>query len=572
MAVQTKSSGARQRATRRISLENFTLKDIPDIPTETVLECLKDDEYGDGALFAELFVGRCVYDHTDKVWYTWQGHYWKVDDVELMRHLVSGALASTYLKAEAEVNIWLAKLEASKGDKEAIAKRIEIYKARIKSLHARAYALKSVTRMRNVLTFASSFLATTAEKWDTLKWVLPTADGVIELRTGTLRPGKPEDYIRTIIPTRWKGLDAACPRFDRFLQEIFSYKSVNGNIAPMTEPERDTLISFLHRALGYAVTGLSVEHIFLTLLGDEGRNGKDTLMTVIRKVLGNMAGEISNDVLIAGGKFATPGAAKPHLVSLQGKRLAWASETAKGDRFDVGQVKFLTGGGNIPARQLYGKEYTFEPSHLLILLTNNKPHADAKDKAFWERVCPIEFAARYIDNPDPTKPYEQKPDKTLGNALEAEASGILAWFVRGCLAWQQVGLNIPPSVLKARAKYREEEDTLGLFISECCVVHAGCKVKSQVLYTNYVNWADANNIKPMSGTLFGVEISKAYRRKKGSDANYYEGIGLQAEYPTLAVEQAMREQEAETQDSSNGHHQEAVPVSVSSPDDDTMII
>lgn len=539
--LQKKSqSSPHPRAPRRVDLANFTLKDIPDIPTDTVIECLKDEEYGDAALFAELFTGRCIFDHTDKAWYTYQGHYWKVDDTEIVKHLVSGALASTYMKASAGVNLWLDKIEDTPENKD----KIKYLKELIKSLLARAHSLKMASRMRNVLSYAASFLAITSDKWDTLKWVLGTESGVIDLRTGTLRAGKPEDYIRTIIPTFWRGLEAECPRFERFLQEIFSDR---------TEQERDELISFLHRALGYGIAGLASIHMFLMLYGDEGRNGKTLLMTVIKKVLGSAVGAVSNDVLIDGSKFSTPGAAKPHLVSLQGKRLAWASETSKGERFAIGQVKFLTGGDEIPARQLYGKEYTFDPSHLLILLTNNKPHADAKDKAFWERICPVTFNVRFVESPDPTKSYERKADDKLVSALEVEASGILAWLVRGCLQWQRVGMNTPASVLKARARYREEEDTLGLFIHDICVQNARCSVKPQVLYAQYCDWSEANNLKPMSGTAFGVEMSKAYKKVHTREGNFYQGIGLQSVYPELVDMQDESEPEPEPSASTNGH-------------------
>lgn len=513
------------RAPRRVSLENFTLKDIPDIPTETVIESLHEDEYGDGGLFAELFIGRCVFDHTDSKWYTWQGHYWKDDSVQLVRHLVSGVLASTYMKAAAEVNLWLAHLEqtSSADDDTEHTAKIKQHKDTIRALYARSHALKMSNRMKNVLGYAASFLAITSDKWDTHKWLLGTLDGVIELGTGTMRDGKPEDYIRTVIPATWQGLEAQCPRFERFLEEIFEDR---------TEQERDELIRFLHRAFGYGLTGLCTVHIFLMLFGDEGRNGKDTLMKVILKVLGDTVGAVSNDVMISGGKFVTPGAAKPHLVSLQGKRIAWASETDRGARFDIGQVKFLTGGGTIPTRQLYGKDYTFEPSHLLVLLTNNKPHADAKDKAFWERICPITFNVRFVENPSGR--YEHKADDKLGDVLEAEASGILAWLVRGCMAWQAIGLNVPAGVLAERAKYRDEEDTLGLFLTEHCLASVECRVKPQVLYNKYVEWANLNNIKPMSGTIFGTEIGKMYKKVHTMEGNFYQGIGLRDDYPQLA--------------------------------------
>ena len=224
-----------------------------------------------------------------------------------------------------------------------------------------------------------------------------------------------QEYLRTVIPTTWRGLEEGAPRFEQFLQEIF---------ADRPQHEREELIAFLQRALGYGITGQTSEDVFLMFYGEEGRNGKDTLMTVLQRVLGQVVGAVSNDVIIASGKFSTPGSAKPHLCALQGKRMAWASETDRGARFDVGQVKFLTGGGAIPARQLYGRDYTFEPSHLLILLTNHKPHADARDAAFWDRLCPIIFNLRFVDAP--TLPSERTRDTRLSRTLEAEASGILA--------------------------------------------------------------------------------------------------------------------------------------------------
>ena len=127
-------------------------------------------------------------------------------------------------------------------------------------------------------------------------------------------------------------------------------------------------------------------------------------------------------------------------------------------------------------RQLYGKEYAFEPSHLLLLLTNNKPHADAHDKAFWERFCPITFHLRFVDHP--TSSLQRKRDRDLGTALQFEASGILAWLVRGCLDWQQDGLEIPSGVLHERAEYREEEDTLHHFITDCCLLAPEARVKA----------------------------------------------------------------------------------------------
>lgn len=506
---------------------------IPEADLEFVLDCYRKDEWGDALLFAHLFEGQCVYDHMEKVWYLWQGHYWKRDEIGRVRQLVSGPLASVYLKAAADLNARLDEQETGDivrmeegEDQEQDEKRL--LKKLIKGVTGRAFALRGLSRNNHVLAFACTDqrLALTSDRWDTDPWLLGTSDGVLDLRTGLLRDGIPDDYIRTIIPTTWQGIQAQAPRFERFLQEIFGDRE---------DEERAALITFLHRALGYGITGNVTEHIFLLLYGEEGRNGKDTLMSVLHYVLGNTVGAVSNDVILSSGRRGTPGAAKPHLCSLQGKRIAWSSETDKGARFDIGQVKFLTGGGTIPARQLYGKEYAFEPSHLLLLLTNNKPHADANDKAFWERLCPITFRLRFVDHPAGS--FERKRDRELGTILQSEAGGILAWLLRGCMDWQQYGLEIPSGVLHERAVYREEEDTLHHFIADCCVLAPEVLVKSAQLFDRYKQWAEDNNItRKMSGTAFGLEMKRTYKQQRNNQGTYYIGIGLLDNSPTRALQ------------------------------------
>lgn len=502
------------------TVEDTTLGTLLQPDRDFVLECLHDEEEGDARLYAFLFGGKCLYDHTEGMWYEWRGNFWERDECKHALLLASGPLASTYLKISAQLSEEAAHAEKRldpdllKGN-DAQADHYHWLKSMTGKLIERAKALKKLRRAQAVLTYAQAYLRITSREWDTNPWLLGTREGVLDLKSGTLRPGQPEEHIRTIIPTAWHGIDAPAPRFEQYLREIF---------ADRQDSERDELIAFLQRALGYGITGNVGEHIFLMLYGEEGRNGKDTLMTRMQRVLGNTVGAVSNDVIIASGKFTTPGSAKPHLCALQGKRIAWASETSKGARFDVGQVKFLTGGGDIPARQLYGRDYTFVPSHLLILLTNHKPHADAQDAAFWDRLCPIIFTMRFVDHP--AAPNERQKDRTLHNALDAESSGILAWLVRGCLAWQRTGLNIPLSVLMARREYREEEDTLKQFLDACCLLHEHASVKASRLYERYKEWATENTLKAMNGNAFGLEMKKLFEQKRRTEGNVYLGIGL----------------------------------------------
>ena len=142
-------------------------------------------------------------------------------------------------------------------------------------------------------------------------------------------------------------------------------------------------------------------------------------------------------------------------------------------------------------------------------------HADAKDKAFWERVCPVTFRLRFVDSP--LAPQERKRERGLAEELEVEASGILAWLVRGCLQWQRQGLRIPQSVLNERGLYREEEDTLQHFIADCCLLAPGAQVQSGRLYERYKQWAEDNNIgKKLTGTAFGLEMKRMFQQQRNN--------------------------------------------------------
>ncbi len=513
--------GPARRGTKRKG-PNLSPKELD---TRRVLAYLGENEYGDARFFAAAFANQVCYDSTCKEWYVWAGHFWQKDTTGQIRQLVSGDLASLYLHAAADLNSAHAEadlkmrtlLESGARESDAEIRQLkESYSAigqEIKALRDRAWSLRSAKRCKNVMEYIQVAMGITSDQWDTNQWALATPSGVLDLHSGTIRPGQPTDFIRTVCPTPWTGLHTPCPRFERFLQEIFEDK-----------PDRDELIAYLQRLFGYGITGMTTDHVFPILYGEDGRNGKDTLLGTLEAVLGPLVGAVSNDVFLTPERFRGGGAATPHLCDLQGKRLVWGSETKQGDKLNIAQIKLLTGGGAISARPLYGKQYSFTPTHKLVLMTNYKPHADARDKAFWARACLITFGMRFVE--EPKAENERRADPTLKAELLAERSGILAWLVRGCLQWQEMGLQIPSSVRLETSKYREEEDRLALFIEERCLVAPHASVGADALYSAYKDWCKQNNLSALTGTAFGRDMGKRFEKTRGKQGNIYQGIGL----------------------------------------------
>lgn len=131
----------------------------------------------------------------------------------------------------------------------------------------------------------------------------------------------------------------------------------------------------------------------------------------------------------------------------------------------------------------------------------------------------------FVDR-EPEAANERRQDKHLKRKLREEASGILAWLVRGCLEYQAQGLNPPPRVKQATAEYRRDEDILADFIDECCVTGEDMSANAKDLYEAFRKWFEENVGKRVwSQIAFGRAMSKKFERRKSGTYWYY-GVGL----------------------------------------------
>jgi putative DNA primase/helicase len=202
---------------------------------------------------------------------------------------------------------------------------------------------------------------------------------------------------------------------------------------------------------------------------------------------------------------------------LFGKRLVACVETSEGKRLAETLVKDLTGGDKQRARRMREDFWQFDPTHKIILATNHKPEIRGTDHAIWRRIRLVPFNVTVPEN-------EQDP--ALPDKLRAELPGILAWCVRGCLDWQEHRLGTPEEVKDATAAFRQQQDVLGMFIDERCIVNADAKVKSGDLYAAYKAWCLATGEHAVNQTRFGEAISERGFGKMRSGGHWRGGIGL----------------------------------------------
>jgi len=162
-------------------------------------------------------------------------------------------------------------------------------------------------------------------------------------------------------------------------------------------------------------------------------------------------------------------------------------------------VKQITGGDRVKVRRLYADPFEILPAFKIFLSTNHRPHIRGSDKAIWRRLRLIPFTVVIPDD---------EQDHRLLETLATETPGILAWAVRGCLVWQERGLEMPEEVRDATAAYRRDEDLLADFLAERCIVDPMASVAAADLRAAYVDWAEKVGEKPLSQKSLGGHLKE----------------------------------------------------------------
>ncbi len=477
-----------------------------------------EGQAGCRTLFIDVNQARLCFDHAAGNWYEFQGHAWAQENLQKVI-AECDTIKRIFERADAELGGRIIDLGQEIKNAEGPAERSTI-EAKVKQAEKQQKVVRGIIKNLNTLAFrkqvvefataGENSLGITGDEWDRLPWHLACKNGVLDLKTGNLRDGKPGDYLKSVCPTAYDPA-AQCPQFKHALRDIFGGS--------------DELIGFFRRVCGLSLVGVNLEHKLFILWGI-GRNGKDTLLKAVKFCLGDdLAGEIRSEMLLDQGRMRSSSGPSADIMRLRGLRLTWASETNEGRRMDAGQVKLLTGGGDLVGRPPYARrEVSFPQSFTLCLLTNAKPQASAEDYALWRRICLIPFNTRFVD--DPKESHEKLIDRFLDDKLVAEAEGILAWMVQGCLEWQRDGLQPPAAVTQATDDYRADEDILQQFIDDTCIVHREASCKADRLYSEYKQWMNDNGIKPLTGTMFGRKVSERFEKVRRNDGMLYSGIGI----------------------------------------------
>lgn len=448
-------------------------------PEKKELPARSWDDTGNADRLMDQYGEYIKYSYIDKSWYFYNGSFWEMDDKGMIAKFADQVV------------------ENMKDEKLKIAPDVDPEDA-AENWQSFVKKTRQHTQKKNFVEETKHRVPVLHGEFDRDPMLVNAINGYVDLSNGILQDHDIKKMFSQQADVEYSD-NVDCPIWLNFLNQVFD--------------NDQSLIDYIQKAVGYSATGSTSEQVMFILFGG-GRNGKSVFINTIADILGTYSKTMSASSIMV---KPNGNGANSDIARLEGARMVVSSEPNEGVRLDEGLVKQLTGGDTVTARFLYGKEFEFEPQFKIWLATNHKPIIRGTDDGIWRRLMMIPFLVQIP---------EDKVDKKLSAKLKSESIGILNWIVDGAIKWQKEGLNPPAVVTKASKEYRDEMDTITLFVNDCCQVDPSLEAPAGDLFKLYQSWAKENSEYLMPKQKFSREMRQKFKYKKRNNGRYYIGLRI----------------------------------------------
>jgi len=305
-------------------------------------------------------------------------------------------------------------------------------------------------------------------------------NGLFNINTFELVSHTPEFYSSIRIPITYNP-DAICPKFEKFLDEIFSGDK--------------ELISLVQEVFGYCLTSENKAQKSFILYGN-GSNGKSLLLSILRELVGkeNTASLSLTDLDNAFNRY--------YLINKTVNLLTENEMSASG--LNTQYFKAIVSGDPITVEKKFGEAFSYSPICKILIALNNLFYSKDKSFGFQRRLIILPFLVCFDD---------EKADKTLFDKLIDEMPGILNFSLLGLkrLRKNNFVFSYSKACLDVLEDYKKMLNPIYAFVEdEIEVVPLPGRVEYGDLKRRFSNWCKKNNHKnlenySMSGFLKSIK-------------------------------------------------------------------
>jgi P4 family phage/plasmid primase-like protien len=385
----------------------------------------------------------------NSVWFEFKNHRWvEIDGNVSIRRKISEELFDVYSQRFESLTDELAETESEEQHEKLMKK--------IKALTDIQAKLKSTSFKENIMKESKDLFHDSEfyKRLDENIYLVGFNNGVLDLRTMEFRDGRPDDYITkstgiNYIPEEEMEQTIVEEIYD-FFYELYGTQEI---------------VDYMITMFASSLLGMNKEEKFRINIGGGG-NGKSKITELLFLAFGDYAKKLP--ITLITRKRADSTVAQPAILELKGCRIGFFEETEERESFNVGIVKEMSGNDNITARGLYDKNIIkFKNQAKLFVNCNDLPKVPPYDEGMWRRLEVIEYKRSFVDNPDPSNPFEKKKDIHLLEKMKRWPETFMAILIhRGYHNYNKKGIQVPLEVLQFTKKYKDECDNFREFLDD----------------------------------------------------------------------------------------------------------
>lgn len=319
--------------------------------------------------------------------------------------------------------------------------------------------------------------------------------------------------IVSLVDGSIREVDTSRDMFTRYTEVLYTsspskagMEKLNRVLSCIPEESREYVLDWF----GACLLGRMTQPAGVLFLVGNGSNGKSSLFSLMRRVIGTYLTNPKREVLTESSKssrFSTH--------TLKGARAALFEELPKGRHLNANVFKELSGTQRIRGERKGVDEEEFEMRATVVIATNHLPQVTDTDNAIWRRLNMVEMPYRFTSNPESDNDILADPslspesiaclsheDEMLQAALYVLVEHAKRYIERG---WQLP--TLPERVEQANKRWREESDRIMMWAEECLEKCESNKFTLRDdLYDSYCNYVTSMGWRPLARNAWKQDI------------------------------------------------------------------
>ena len=463
MEVRNMSLGTIKYLAKMDNPERFAAWRLSNI--RSLLEmCLfepKPAEYDVARVVKMLYGDRFVCAEAKKnKWYEFRNHRWVALDEPLP---LQKLILEDVIKMFDELRVELAQRQS--GAESETRGKLESQENKCRKIIS---ALKTISFVKKVIEISKPefYDSTFNKKKDENRFLFGCNNGVLDLKAGRFREGRPDDYITLSCGYDYKEFpdnDEDVMAVEKMMKKVFPNKNI-----------RRYFLFITARCLE---GGNPMKKSFMCT--GVGNNAKSKTFEFIAQVFGGYCVSVDTALFISGSRRKSNSAGpRPDLMKMKGRRIIMFQEVTKGEKLDVGVFKELSGGDTIAVRGMYQEEQEDIKPQMVIMSQFNDPPNISNDDAIWIRIRIIDFEAMFVlpeqlvDYPvakDEKQQFKEKrfhADPRISQRFPELAPAFLWILFNLYKKYKDDPLPEPKEVIRSTNKYKNNNDVYTQYIKD----------------------------------------------------------------------------------------------------------